>query len=397
MVILLSILLSGGCWNKQEINQIGFAVGLGIDKSQDQYQVTTQMALPGMLADGGGEGPPVWVVSGQGRTIFEAVRDINTRSARKPFWGHLNVIVISEEVAKEGLTEIIDFFSRGRELRRLNQIVIAKGKAREILEAEPKLESINAVFIKNLIGNRNGQSLAPETTLNDLMSSMTTAGRDPIIPKIEAKAKEKHAEQEEDKKGNEPSGGETKEEDKPKEILELRGAGIFKNNKLVDWLNEKETRGYLWIVGQVGSGIIVIDSPRENAKLISLEIQTAKSQIKVSGHEPVIRIEVETELKLVEQQGIVSVERPEIMQEVTDRANEVIGKEIKAALQKAQENNSDIFGIGEKVHSLLPQVWDRVTWSEIFPNIPIDVKVNAKVNVGTMTLQPLTPPSQRAK
>ncbi|NLT94509.1 MAG: hypothetical protein GXW85_03070 [Clostridia bacterium] len=147
LVVIIPLLFSG-CWDKKEINQIGFAVGLGLDKEGGDYQITTQMALPALLeGGGGGEEPPVWLVSGKGRTIFEAIRDVNTRSARKPFWGHLNVIVFGEEVAKDGLVPVLDLLSRGKELRRSNYVVVAQGKAKDILEAQPKLESINAVFI----------------------------------------------------------------------------------------------------------------------------------------------------------------------------------------------------------------------------------------------------------
>lgn len=184
--VLISLLLAG-CWDKKEINEIGFTVGLGIDKDGDDYQITTQIALPALLeGSGGGEEPPVWVVSGKGRTIFEAIRDVNTRSARKPFWGHLNVIVLGEEVAKEGLIPVLDLLSRGQELRRSNYVVLAQGKARDILEAQPKLESINAIYISHLVENRIGQSVAPAVTINDLLITLSTSGKENVLPRITA-------------------------------------------------------------------------------------------------------------------------------------------------------------------------------------------------------------------
>ena len=131
LAVMISLLLAG-CWDLKEINEIGFTVGLGIDKDGDDYQITTQIALPALLeGSGGGEEPPVWVVSGKGRTIFEAIRDVNTRSARKPL-GAFKCYCPWRGSCREGLIPVLDLLSRGQELRRSNYVVLAQGKARDI-------------------------------------------------------------------------------------------------------------------------------------------------------------------------------------------------------------------------------------------------------------------------
>ncbi|MFZ5942768.1 MAG: Ger(x)C family spore germination protein [Bacillota bacterium] len=386
MLFLITIILSG-CWDRQEINQIGFAVGLGIDKDGEDYVVTTQLALPSMLeGGGGGEEPPVWVVGGKGRTIFEAIRDVNTRSARRPFWGHLNVIVIGEDVAKDGLIPVIDLLSRGRELRRSNYIVIAEGKARDILQAAPKLESINAIFISQLIENRTGQSVAPGVTLNDLLITLDSPGREPVLPKISALEQESFMPPKKEKEA--PEEG---KEEKPKEILELRGSGIFKKDKLLGWMDEETTRGYLWSRGEVQGGILVVKNPLQPKGNISLEIKSNKSSISpaYSNGEITIGIKVESSLNLVENTGSVGVDRREHIKRVSREAAEAIRKEVNKAIEKAQEKETDILGLGERVRTSLPHVWEQMEWSEIFPRIDVIVEVHTTVQEAAMTLKPV--------
>lgn len=398
LIMLCFSLLTAGCWDRKEINQIGFAVGLGIDKEKDNYLITTQMALPSLLeGGGGGEEAPVWVVGGKGKTIFQAIRDVNTRSARKPFWGHLNVIVIGEEVAKDGILPVLDLLSRGRELRRLNYVVIAKGKARDILEAEPKLESINAIFIRDLIENRKGQSVAPAVTLNDLMLSLSTAGKESVLPKIEALEQESFAppKKSEGAPQEEGKGG----EEKPKQILELRGAGIFKEDKLVNWLDEEATRGFLWVVEQVAGGIIVVRSPVETDREVSLEIMSNKSLIipQVEGGNIKIKFQVLSTLNLVENTGVVSLETSKLIKKLKQRASSSIKKEITKAIKIAQASETDIFGIGERLRTQYPAVWKNIEWSEIFPGVDIEIEVKVNIEEANMTLKPVTPPKQRRK
>lgn len=391
LALLISLLLSG-CWDKNEINQIGFTVGLGIDKDGEHYQITTQMALPALLeGGGGGEEPPVWVVSGKGRTIFEAIRDVNTRSARRPFWGHLNVIVFGEEVAKDGLIPVLDLLSRGQELRRSNYVVVAQGKARDILEAQPKLESINAIYISHLIENRTGQSVALAVTVNDLLLTLSSSGKENVLPRIKALDQESFLPP--PKKNGDPK----EQEEKPKEILELRGSGVFKGDKLIGWLDEETTRGYLWVRGKVEGGIIVVESPSEPNAFISLEIKSNKSKItpRLENGKIIVDLDVFSSLNLVENTGTMSVEQEKTIRDLSQVAGEAINKEIQKAIIKAREIKSDFLGIGEHVKVEYPEVWEKTEWSEVLPTVEINVKVYADIQEEAMTLKPLTTPFKR--
>ncbi|MGI6226474.1 MAG: Ger(x)C family spore germination protein, partial [Peptococcales bacterium] len=393
-LVIIIILLLSGCWDRKEINQTGFAVGLGIDKEGDDYLITTQMALPALLEGGsGGDEPPVWVVGGKGRTIFEAIRDVNTRSARKPFWGHLNVIVLGEEVAKDGLIPIVDILSRGQELRRSNYVVVTQGKARDILEAAPKLESISAIFISNLIENRTGQSVSPAVTLNDLLNTLSSSGIESVLPRIAA------LEQESFLPPKKESKEEPKEEEKPKGILELRGAGIFNEDKLIGWMDEETTRGYLWVREQVKGGIIVLDNPSQEGAKISLEIKSNKCKIvpRIEDGKISVDLMISTNCDFVENTGFVNVEKGSLMEKLNRNASGAITKEVSKAIHKALEKETDFLGIGEVIRVQYPDVWRKIQWSEVFPQVDINVQTEAVIQKAAMTLRPITPPWQRSK
>lgn len=88
-----------------------------------------------------------WVLTSTGDTIFDIERSLAIREGRQDFYGHLKIIIISEEVAREGIEPVIDFFSRRREVQQNIQLAIANGEAREVLSVVPVADRFWHPFI----------------------------------------------------------------------------------------------------------------------------------------------------------------------------------------------------------------------------------------------------------
>ncbi|NLT94510.1 MAG: hypothetical protein GXW85_03075 [Clostridia bacterium] len=188
-------------------------------------------------------------------------------------------------------------------------------------------------------------------------------------------------------------------EEKPKEILEMRGSGFFKGDKLIGWLDEETTRGYLWVRGEVKGGVVVVENPVDPNAFISLEIKSSKSKIipRIDKENIQIDINVSSSLNLVENAGSINVENEKTIRDLQQRAAEAIKKEIQKAVIKAQETKSDFLGMGEVVRALYPKVWEGLNWSEEVPFVDINIDVQVDVEEAAMTLGPVMLPSQRLK
>jgi spore germination protein KC len=64
-----------------------------------------------------------------------------------------------------------------------------------------------------------------------------------------------------------------------------------------------------------------------------------------------------------------------------------------AALKKAQELNTDIFGFGEVIHQKYPKEWKELEkrWDEVFPEIEVKVIVKSKLNLTGEITRPISP------
>lgn len=60
-LLLLPVLLTG-CWERKELNELAFVLGLGLDKVEDGYMVTMQVVIPSSITSqsAGGSGEAVY-------------------------------------------------------------------------------------------------------------------------------------------------------------------------------------------------------------------------------------------------------------------------------------------------------------------------------------------------
>ena len=91
--------LCAGCWNRREPELLGVVLAVAFDYNQEKnlYEVIAQLANPIVLekepnsSPGGGGGKAFWTASAQGKTPFEAIRNLTEISSRELFWAHCRV------------------------------------------------------------------------------------------------------------------------------------------------------------------------------------------------------------------------------------------------------------------------------------------------------------------
>lgn len=267
--LLLAFFIIGcaGCWSRVEIEQMSFISVVGVDRiSPRDLLVSFQIVNPRALArgpgggGGGGNEPPVFVLSVKARTLPDALAKLASESPRVVRFKQLNAIVLGEDLAKNGVAQVMDFFARHWEMRRSIWVLVAKGSAEDvILKGAPLPEKVPGMAIELEMDRRD--QLAPvryPVKLGDFLTAMTRKGADAIASSIEV------GPMQELKLGNTTGekGGSTKEQATAgmKEIV-FRGAGVFKGDRLVAFLGPQETRGVRWVQGKINGGIYTVPTP----------------------------------------------------------------------------------------------------------------------------------------
>ncbi len=130
-VVLAMLLTLSSCWTPIEISRLAIVMGIGIDvgENEGEYTVTAQIAKPRDLKfNSSGDSEAYFNLKSSGNDIQTQLRDIDNELSRMLYTGHMEMILISEDAAKQGLITILDYFYRSVKSRFNIPIVITKGK-----------------------------------------------------------------------------------------------------------------------------------------------------------------------------------------------------------------------------------------------------------------------------
>jgi len=104
--ILMNSILTTGCWNYREVDKLLIVAGVAVDKGvKYPFKVTAEIIL---ISSGKDQKMTSKTISAEGTTMFDAVRNIISISGKKLYWSHSKVVIISKEIASEGVTKVID-------------------------------------------------------------------------------------------------------------------------------------------------------------------------------------------------------------------------------------------------------------------------------------------------
>ncbi|KRF44075.1 Ger(x)C family spore germination protein [Paenibacillus sp. Soil787] len=391
-LILLMMPILSGCWSRIEVNDLAFVTAAGIDKMEDgKIRLALQVAIPRMLGAAGQGGigggkdigaKAVWIVSEKGETILDAYRRLQEKLPRRIFFSHSAIIIFGEQMARDGVSPVLDFFIRQREARMRSYILFTKGEAVKILKFIPKLERIPAEIMREEVK----QHIGVRMNLKDFVHMLVTEGVEPIAAEMELVPSSLTSGG--DSKVPSPSNVETN--------LSVKGSAIFKKDKLIGWMNDLETRGVLWLRNEMKTGVVTVNIPKEkgNGK-ISVLILKAETQIKpiLRDGELSVEVKVRAEHELYENNSKLDVSDPKVIHFVENKLEDDLKQRIQLVLDMAQKKfKSDIFGFGIAVERRYPKEWKnkfKEHWEEEFPKLKVDTTADVIVNRTGLTNKPL--------
>lgn len=381
LLILLTLLLSG-CWSKRELSELAIVVGLGVDKVDDMYEVSVQVVDPGEISSKQPSSvrAPVITYNSQGKTVFEAIRRITTSSPRKPYFSHIQIVVIGEKLASEGINQTIEFLARDHEIRNdFNVIVANKTTAKEVLNVLTPIEKIPAHLIsKSIQHSEKYWGSIQSVTIDELINTLNSDEKSPVLSVIEV-----HGNQ---KLGIDKTN--TERVDTPV-ILDFTGLAVFKKDKLIGILTEEESKSFNFLNDNIKDTIEIIACPNEGQ--LSTEIFKSKAKItgKIKNSTPELNIRMDIEQNVSEVDCDINLAKLETIQFINKMTSKTIKDKTEQVLYTIQNNYQvDYLGFSEVLHREDPKEWKKIKdeWPEIFPDLVINVEVNVSTR-GLGTLQ----------
>ncbi|WP_026573412.1 Ger(x)C family spore germination protein [Bacillus sp. UNC438CL73TsuS30] len=387
IISICSIIFLTSCWNRKELNELAIVIGMGIDIEDGKFIVTAQVVNPGEIAESQGTSgnSPVVIYQEKGNTLFEAIRRITTVSPRNLYFSHLRLLVFGEELAKKGIGKTLDFLSRDPEMRTDFYITVAKNnKAGDILKIVTTMEKIpvQQLFDSLLTSEKEWAPTLP-ITLDQLIYDILSEGMNAKLTGIMLK-------------GNFQTGEtlENTQHSKPAAFLQYDAIGVFRKDKLIGWLQDNESKGLNYALGNVKDTIVTLPCPKKGTTDIELIHTKADLKTKILNHKPngMIKILAEGNVGNV-QCKTLDLTKPETISHLEIKTEKKIQQNIRMALNASQKKyRIDPFGFGEAARRSNPDYWHLIKndWIQIFETMPVEIEVTVNLHdIGMIKNSPL--------
>ena len=384
--ILILLLPLAGCVGKKEISDLAIVMAVGIDEGKEagSVKVSVQVARPADArgqtgAPAGQSGEAIWNVEAEGESIFEAIRKLSSISTRRIFWAHNFIIVINEQVAKEGIGGIIDFFSRNQELRMRTKVVITPDSASEIVSTATGLEIIPGEAMDKLFRYSAISSVSAQSDMMELLAAYLSPSSEPLLARVILQKMKVDSEKAE-------AGASLKQ-------IELAGAGVFKDDKLVGILKPEEMRGVIAFRDKLDSGALIATCPSNPNKNTTIELDAPSFRVEPTYHNQEIRFKatLDVDVSVVEAGCSFAINNKEQVKTLQNSVEDTLRKQIMTTVNKVQKDyQADVFELGKVFQNKYPYEWKKYknNWSEIFSTTNIDVVVHSEVVSGELLFKP---------
>jgi spore germination protein KC len=411
-LVLLCIftLILNGCWDRRELESLGLVQALGLDPGPEGkgVTITTTIAIPPKIAGGGpggggggGSDTGVFIISIDAPSIYEGLNRLNTTINREITLLQNSTLVISKDLAEQGISKWMDNLARFRDMRRTMLIFIADGKAAEIMNIKPKLEKNPAEYFTDLVSLSKRNGMFPITDLNSFSLRYEAATQETYAPLI-AKYKRQEAEPgksepDQSKSGSQTQPGEKSGATPSTEDVRIIGTAIFKLDKMVGSFDNYESQALLLLTNQFGEALLSLPDPKKKDNYIVFRLlATTPVNIRYrhqgSGDHFFVKLKLEADIVSI--QSGIDYTIPKMERFLAEQIGNDLKKRIDKAITKAQKQfNSDIFGFGEKVRPtfLTSPAWNKYRWPERFKDAQVDTSVKVSIRRVGVQFEPPRP------
>jgi len=351
-----------GCWDVVELEDRAFVLGIALDKAEKEEDivVTYQIALLSqMFGENPGGGEKVKNISTVAPNIIRANRQILTRIDKVLNIEHLQVILIGEELARDGFYKHIDLFFRDINVRRKTNVLITEGKAADYFEITPLTALSASQYISDIMRLNESRVHQVSSAVDILKLAISIReGRDYFITKVSKAEKD----------------------------VVVSGAAVFKSNKMIGWLDADEAGKAKWLINDLTAATIILQDVNGIQGQVVFEVQNSRTRIKpvVRGEQVEFDVNIRTEGIVVERENVnfnVS-EKADFIHELEESIEAKIRRDCMEIFEAAQKKyETDFLNLGHLVQLYNVRWWEKneKQWERIFKDAKLNLNVDAYI------------------
>ncbi|MBL0386605.1 Ger(x)C family spore germination protein [Tumebacillus sp. ITR2] len=361
LMTLLSVVLLTGCWDRREINDVGFAMATAMDRqSNGKFLFTVQVAVPTALSQSArgmsNQGTePVMMVQAEGEDFTNLTWDLQKQMSRQLNTSHRRVLAVGEDMAKYGLQDLLDELSRSPANRLRTYLIVARGRqARDLLNITYPIEAYPSEAIREM----EKMGLGTGSTLRDFFIEATQPGSQPVVTSY-------------------------KLSDKKPRLFQTEGIAVFRDLKLVGFVEGDGVQGLLMLKDKFKQGTVTLKIPSGGEHFLTVQLKKVHptAKVELQRGKPVVSYHIKAEGVVVHNTTRLDLMNPKYIEELNRALSDKIVLDIQDAIHQLQKYKSDGIASGTEIYRHYPDEWEKLkkNWPDVFAKQKFAVTVEAQV------------------
>ena len=361
IALALGFLFLSNDFGATDVQKTAIVVAAGIDRQEDTFIVTSQVAIP-QSSKQGKASEAVQIVS-RGNTVGEAFDEINAKTGWYPKLVFCDLILFGESAKTADIFDALDFFLRDEYLSHNCHLAVCNGTAKDLLNTSALVDPSSSTAMKKVLSahaERVGTVLP--TTLREFSIGYFSEGKSGYLPilttepqqeKIGKNDREQQPSNNQENSGTSASEGEksNKSEDKP--VFSARETALFVKGKWVDTLNNNETFALASVLSKLRLASYTL---QDNGDACTLNIRRNSPAMKLHADKDdrfTLQVEVECTAGILDYSKSQPIDKigdaGDIPKDFFAVAQARLAEEIKGVYEKCRTANCDLFGVRERL------------------------------------------------
>lgn len=176
LVIIVFILAFSPSYTSLNIDNLAYVVAIGIDSGDtEKFKISFQFTKGSSGSESGssGETNPLIINSVEASSIDKAINLMNSYMARELNLSHCKIIIFSEEVAANGISNEIYTLTNDSEIRPSANVIVSKNKAEDYMQnTTPALENLVTKYYEIFPNSNKYTGYVYNVTLGDFFNQL---------------------------------------------------------------------------------------------------------------------------------------------------------------------------------------------------------------------------------
>lgn len=344
IILIISLILLSGCYDYDEINDLGIISAIGIDYKDENYIVTLEVLNDQSDKESGSISS--YTKTAKSKTLAKAIEKASDLIADKANYTHVKLMILGDTIINDKFQTIVDYFIRSTYFRENFYVVSAiDTEPQNILENKSKENPVASTTIISLLkSNEYSKNSSVLKTFDEILSEILTFGKDTCFSNIALND----------------------------EQFLVDGLIIFDEYEKKDKLNNEEATIYNILTNNFYRPIY---SKEYDNLFFSVAIKSGKVDANIKSNK--IIIDGKLEGKIMDNEPNFDIRDLQTLNKLDNDFKIIINEKLTNFLIKIQKNKSDILGLSQKYYQQT-RIKEENYWLNLIIENNTDFDINKK-------------------